>query len=1085
MNNLNIKVLDQKERNLALDISKSYIVEAPAGSGKTELLIKRYLKLLDKVDNPEEILAITFTKKAAGEMLSRVLDKIKQNPNDKYKIILDNPNSLKIMTIDAFCAYLSKKMPVLSGIGSFCDIAENAEYLYKTAVRNFLKNIKENNYKIHIEKLLLALDNRFDLFESFLVKMLATRDKWMPYIYSVSDLIDQNEIINTIQEIKKNSIYQIEKILTKQDVKILTELLEFAVDNIITNDIQSTQAKNITDNFESLENNFENIYKTISYLLFTGDRKLSFRKRLDKNIGFPPNCKEQKQILISIISKYEHLEDDLGDVISLLRILPDDYNKSEIEFISSLCKILPLLVANLKLVFQNFLKIDFIEVTQAALNALGDNLNPTDLALVLDYKLSHILFDEFQDTSLTHFRLLKKLISEWGNDLNKSIFIVGDPKQSIYKFRQAEVSLFMEVAQNGIDNINFEYIKLKTNFRSNNNIVSWVNRVFDKSFPKKIDLLFGAISYSRSDSFNKEITKDKVSINIFENDVNYVEEEFIVDEIQNILINNPQDKIAVLLKNRKHGKYIIKLLNEKNINFSAVDIDLLQDNYFIQDLLSLVKAMLFLSDNVAWFAILRAPWCGLLLEDLDIIANYDSDNSFIWEVINNQEVTANLTKDGQKRVANFITCFEKALNNRYLVKFYLLIKTLWNDLNGSIFIKSKEELDIINEFFDVISSFEKNNSILNPDEFYSKLEKLYFSPKDNQSSNIQIMTIHKSKGLQFDHVFVPMLHRTSKANDHELLLSQEYHAKNFNGFVLAPFNEYLDIDDSSNNIYNVLRYIDKQKSYHESIRLLYVAITRAKKSCFLTAVLDEKKIEKGPSKGSLLNCIWQGINLEDIKYHKSEITNNISMTKINNINLRVSSNFINNNLNKNIIIENNNNLNKNPGVYNYEENTSSLLGTYVHRLLKSYAENKEIILKQIFHNNYKKIIFEQLSSIGVSLNNLDYCYALILKVFNNIQNDKQADFIFKNYEDFANEQSYSYINNKSQISTIRIDRTFVDSKTNIRWIIDYKITDSLDDFDKLDQYRKQLEIYKNVFSHQQNDVNALIYLPLLSKIILL
>jgi len=1077
-----IPIIDQKERELALNIAKSFIVEAPAGSGKTELLIRRYLKLIDSVDNPEEILAITFTKKAAGEMLTRIINNLKKDINNpKYRKIIDNPNQLKIMTIDAFCAFLSKKMPVLSGIGSFCDIAENAEYLYKTAVRNFLKNIKEADYKKHIENLLLALDNRFDLFESFLVKMLGTRDKWMPYIYSVSELINQDEIINTIKEIKKNSTYQIEKIISKDDIEELESLLGIIVDNILTNDIKSSQAKQILKNHESNEK----LYITLSYILFTGDDKLSFRKRFDKNLGLPTSAKDEKKIISGIIEKYRVYEKDLSEIFSLLRLLPDDYHQAEIDFISSLCKILPLLVANLKVVFQNFLKIDFIEVTQAALNALGDELNPTDLALVIDYKINHILFDEFQDTSLTHFRLLKKIISEWNNNSGKSLFIVGDPKQSIYRFRNAEVSLFMEVALNGIFNLDLEYIKLKTNFRSKNNIVSFVNKVFNKSFPQKIDALFGAIPYSNSNSFDKSLTSEQINLNIFEDDSEYQEEVFIVNNIKKILTSNPQDSIAILIRNRRHARFLIKHLNKNSINFSAVDLDLLYENALIQDLLSLTKAILFLNDRTAWFSVLRAPWCGLLLEDLEILANFDEDSTFIWELINNKEITSNLSTDGQKRLNNFILAFQSAINIRYRVPFYRLIEKLFLDLSGNFFIKSEKEQELICEFFDLLDSFDASFGILNPDEFYSKIEKLYYSSNDTQDCNVQIMTIHKSKGLQFDHVFVPMLHKQSRAREHELLLSQEYHNKEFNGFVLAPFNEYLDINDSESNIYNVLRYIDKQKEYHESIRLLYVAITRAVKNCYLSAVLDEKKLEKGPVRGSLLFCIWDGISLDDIKYYKSagnnKLDSNLISNKIKNYNFRLSSEYIEYNKNilskKNIAIDNSNS-NKNPSVYLYEDNTFALIGTYVHRLLKTYAEDKNSILDNIFQSNFKNIIFEQLLALGLSNSKLDFAYEVITQVFKNIQNDSKADFIFKFYEESSNEKSFSYFDSKNKLNTIRIDRFFIDPESDVVWIIDYKIFEDFKDNQNLSEYIRQMKLYiraiKNIYN---KEVKAMLYSP--------
>ena len=149
------RIDDAQARREALNIEKSYIVQAPAGSGKTELLIQRYLKLLAHVQRPEQILAMTFTRKAAGEMKNRVLQALASAGNAEspqaahekttWEIarqalinneaqgwrILDNPSRLKIQTIDSFCASLTKQTPLLSGMGSLLEVEEKSRELYR------------------------------------------------------------------------------------------------------------------------------------------------------------------------------------------------------------------------------------------------------------------------------------------------------------------------------------------------------------------------------------------------------------------------------------------------------------------------------------------------------------------------------------------------------------------------------------------------------------------------------------------------------------------------------------------------------------------------------------------------------------------------------------------------------------------------------------------------------------------------------------------------------------------------------------------------------------------------------------------
>ena len=125
-----------------------------------------------------------------------------------------------------------------------------------------------------------------------------------------------------------------------------------------------------------------------------------------------------------------------------------------------------MLVAQLQVVFKERGSVDFSAISLAALTALGTDDAPTDLALYFDVKLRHILVDEFQDTSITQHNLLRKLTAGWETNDGRSLFVVGDPMQSIYRFRQAEVGLFLQSQLQGIGNIQLKPLQLTVNFRS-------------------------------------------------------------------------------------------------------------------------------------------------------------------------------------------------------------------------------------------------------------------------------------------------------------------------------------------------------------------------------------------------------------------------------------------------------------------------------------------------------------------------------------------------------------------------------------------------------------------------------------------
>ncbi|HEV2008373.1 MAG TPA: UvrD-helicase domain-containing protein, partial [Burkholderiales bacterium] len=202
------QIPDLDARRRALDPAQSFIVRAPAGSGKTELLIQRYLRLLAYVDHPEEIVAVTFTRKAASEMRERVLQalagaKADRPPETEHAqltrelavaalrrniaagwCIAENPARLHIQTIDSLCAALTRQMPLLSKFGSQPESIEDASALYLEAARATVALVESDDAVAHdIERLLTHLDNDVKRIEDLLADMLKRRDHWLRHVH--------------------------------------------------------------------------------------------------------------------------------------------------------------------------------------------------------------------------------------------------------------------------------------------------------------------------------------------------------------------------------------------------------------------------------------------------------------------------------------------------------------------------------------------------------------------------------------------------------------------------------------------------------------------------------------------------------------------------------------------------------------------------------------------------------------------------------------------------------------------------------------------------------------------------------------
>ena len=359
--------------------------------------------------------------------------------------------------------------------------------------------------------------------------------------------------------------------------------------------------------------------------------KDEWRKRLDKNGGFPTEtfdgdkdqAKVQKETMTVVISELQATP-GLLDVLTDIRYLPTaKYDDDQWQVLDALTVLLPALSAALSLSFQQQKVCDFTEVTLAALRALGSEEEPTDLALKLDYQISHILTDEFQDTSSVQFDLLRRLTAGWQTNDGRSLFIVGDAMQSLYGFRNANVGLFLEARSLPLGNIQLEPLDLQVNFRSQAAIIDWVNRAFTQVFPPCDNISRGAVSYSPAIPYHPELPTEAITVDAF---VGYpdlkTEAEHVTELVEQARKNDPDGSIAILVRNRTHLTDILEALREKGCRWQATDIDPLGKRMPVIDLMSLTRALLSPADRIAWLSILRTPWCGLDLKDLFQLANY-------------------------------------------------------------------------------------------------------------------------------------------------------------------------------------------------------------------------------------------------------------------------------------------------------------------------------------------------------------------------------------------------------------------------------------------------------------------------------
>ncbi len=531
---------DRMAREQALDVSRSFIVQAPAGSGKTELLSLRFLGLLATCDAPEEVLAITFTRKAASEMRGRIIQALHNaaeatTPDEDNELLryrnrvaaavlerdrsrnwqlLENPARLRIQTIDSFCLSLATRIPLLSRVGGVPNLSDDMTRCFSDAVRSTLQQLNTATpLAADIAQLLTHLDNDVGKAEQLLSGLLHSRDQWLTHILGIhaSNLIDREYLQTALLELIEESLASLRSQLLPHETA-LVELINHAALHL------PPDHPHYRDDFQPLQSlpgceaEAMPLWLLLEFLLLTRAKAPAWRARITTREGFPASitgnkeqtaiCRQRKQLWSDVLVQLSGQQTLLDD-IAYLRLLPDpNLEEEQWTFLTALARILTRLSSELLLAFQRHRQVDHAQVAAAALTALGTDDEPTDLALALDYRIRHILVDEFQDTSRLQTDLLKKLTAGWEPDDGRTLFLVGDAMQSVYGFRNANVGIYLSVQEEGLGDIPLTPLTLTSNFRSQAGIVDWVNQVFGTAFPARPDPSRGAVPYTPSVASN-------------------------------------------------------------------------------------------------------------------------------------------------------------------------------------------------------------------------------------------------------------------------------------------------------------------------------------------------------------------------------------------------------------------------------------------------------------------------------------------------------------------------------------------------------------------------------------------------------
>lgn len=953
-------IIDQQQRDEALDPARSFIVQAPAGSGKTGLLVQRFLRLLSLVDRPESVVAMTFTRKAAAEMKSRIMNALsKPSPPEPDEFerktqelaaavleqdcrkgwnLLDDPGRLQIQTIDSLAVLLTRQMPILSDFGGISEVIEEASELYLSAAREMLTNLAEGdeNARGLFRRMILHFDNDVSRLEGQIVKMLGKRDQW--------------------------------------------EHLDSSFDTPLVQDCRA------------------------------------------------------------ILGRAEE---------------------------------------QLRVVFQRAGKVDFPEIGRAARRALGKPDQPSDLLYSLDYRLQHLLVDEFQDTSRSQYDLVKALTEQWSVDDDHTLFLVGDPMQSIYRFREADVSLFLKCWHDGcLGAVPLTPLSLLSNFRTTADILSWVQTHFHPMMPDE-DPANGAVQFRPSVS-GRDANGESPRVVAHIDDKGSQE----AAEIIEIIKRNENRTVAILVRSRTQTTHILPALRRAGIAYEAVEIETLRDQQHIIDLLSLTRAVTNVADRVSWLACLRAPWCGLTLADLSALA--EGKRETILDLLSNADNIAALSVDGRWRAVQFQEILSVAVSNVGRLSLRNLVQQTWHALGGLAAIQERNQREDIATLFRLLEESDEGGIVRDFSLLNKKLEFLYARPA-SAGSRVVIMTVFQAKGLEFDVVIIPQLARKVKGDEKELLVWTD-HQDGLRIAALPPAGQ----DDQS---YETIRNESKIKDENESKRLFYVACTRAKQELHL---IGTARLRKGgadfvsPSTGTFLKLIWPSVQQEFAAKLRQPAWQQATGATSSSRGLlrRLPSNW------QSPVIS--------PPVqagpamrravasqrqvsYHWVSDTSRHAGTVVHELLRRVAADGLHKWNESRVLSLRNFVGSELLRLGVPGNEEPAAAKQVLRAVAGTIGSKRGRWILASHKEARSEWAISGRINQELVSGT-VDRAFLDGTTGRYWIIDFKNSDHAgagrEKFltNEKERYQVQLEQYAAVIRHLVDAPLSLgLYFPLLDE----
>lgn len=1078
------------------DINSSIWVSASAGSGKTTILINRLLNMILNDVDISKIVCLTYTKTAAREMKERIYnslikwatvqdDKLKKELENISNIditkeqirkartlfakTIDNIDNLKIFTIHSFCQQILSKFPIEAGVIPNFEVIDEyqTKELIAESVNTILRYAKTDVNIYECVKLIIKEKNE-DNFYDFINYLVSKRKDF--------------ELIRDINY--KKSLRNSLAITFETKEQVVEDFLTYNLDGIIDicNDVSEkkiTKAKlSIIENIKSTINdinknkneiNTKELYSSVNHYV-----NIYLTNKNEKRANFIDDL-QQEQDRCYLFRQ------------NLINTRCYNLTLASIEIVFKI-------IDNYKILKEKKGVLDFDDLIIKTIQLLRNSDYSDWINYKLDSGIEHILVDEAQDTSILQWEIVKYLTRDFFSGANnhdnpRSVFIVGDEKQSIYSFQDASPEMF-EIMHNYykklVENSRNNFVKLDLNksFRSVKTILDFVDTVFT-GYESKISKLNNQIKHNKIregiglielwpliDANNKE--KQSWSINFSLDEETKKQEllaKYITSKIEELLKSNraivdregrkrkiKYEDIMVLVKNRNKIflSYLIKDLNRKNIPNSGLDKVNMFSEIIIKDIISLLTFLLFQNDNLALANIVKSPILLLTEDDLYSMCDYRNKN--------NVSLLLSFEKLYPDKYEFLNSLMEQSkILNIYDLCFYIFIVC---DVKKNIISRyGTDSAETINKFLDFVYNYETKNScsLLSFINFVTNNEDEIKKDFEMSNNQVKIMTIHASKGLQSPIVFIADANSMVDNRKEKILWCRD-DVDADNNYINIPFYK---ISEESKIVENI-KNSNLNNLFNEDLRLFYVALTRAENELYICG------LERNGSRESWYNISKNAMENLNGKKDIFEYNNDLEKTVYGEYNYLddIISEKTDNKLENKYNFEEINSILENIKTYNYVNDKQKIIspsqyynyvnrdkpvkndfklierGKIIHKLLE--------ILPKIDKNNWQNVINIYKNNISnFGQNEISKISNLVFKILND-----------DNLKWFFSEKSSTEVNIVGELDgniiSGRIDR-IVELNDKIL-ILDYKNT--LKNYKNSNElpkeYLKQLELYKKL-----------------------